>query len=460
MKEIFGLLRAGERWINGLVWGVPAMALMLGVGVGLSLLCGFPQFTRFGRMLRCLVGGGKEGKKGVSSLQAMCTALAGSVGTGNIAGVAGAITVGGPGAVFWMWVSALAGMCTKFVEVTLAVRFRERGRDGQWVGGPMYYIRKGLGRRWQWLGGVFALFGALAAFGIGNLTQIHTVVSAVKTAADGLLTLGKEQEIALSLAVGILCAATVSAVLVGGVKRVGEVCAYLVPVMALGYTLAAGAVIISRAEAIPEAFSAILRGAFSPQAVIGGAAGITVRSAITMGVGRGIFSNEAGLGSAPIAHAAAEVSHPAEQGLYGMLEVFIDTVVICTLTALVILLGVEEIPYGTDAGAELTISGFQAVFAGPLPAMIVAVSIALFALASVISWGFYGSSCCRYLLGSGAAGVYQRVFAAFAVVGAVMELGTVWDLADTLNGLMALPNLTALLALSPVAAQLCRESGK
>lgn len=452
--------------VNHIVWGTPAMALILGTGIVLSVLCGFPQFTHFGYMITHTLGKAfrqKTAKAGaVSPFKAMCTALAASIGTGNIAGVSGAIAMGGPGAVFWMWISALLGMCTKFAEVTLAVHYRERNANGDWVGGPMYYIRNGLGDSWNWLGKIFCLFGALAAFGIGNMAQVNTVAVTINDAVSHFVTTTAQQKEQIALFAGIFCAAMICFVVFGGIGRIGDVCALLVPCMAVVYLGAAAVVIVVHAAQIPAVLAMIVKGAFHPAAVAGGLAGVSVKTAITSGVGRGIFSNEAGLGSAPIAHAAADVRHPVEQGLFGIFEVFMDTIVICTVTALVVLLGVgvDNIAFGHDIGAALTIQGFQSVFGGTLPSVIVAVCLTLFALSTVLTWGLYGARCCEFLCGSAVAKLYQMIFALFAVVGATMELSSVWAIADTLNGLMALPNLVALLALSPVAAQLTRRGFK
>lgn len=450
-------------FINGIVWGIPAMVLIMGTGILLSVLCGFPQFTKFGHIMKNTLGKALQKTKtaagSISPFKAMCTALAASIGTGNIAGVSGAIALGGPGAVFWMWVSALLGMCTKFSEVTLAVHFRERNKEGDWVGGPMYYIRNGLGRKWNWLGAVFCLFGGIAAFGIGNMAQVNTIAGTINEAITGFVATTESDKKLIALIVGVICAAIVFFVLVGGIERIGDVCALMVPVMAIIYVIAAIIVIVANVHNIPSAFKAIFVGAFDPAAVAGGLAGVGIRTAITKGVGRGIFSNEAGLGSAPIAHAAADVQHPAQQGMYGVFEVFMDTIVVCSMTAMVILLGigVDNINFGTDIGATLTIHGFQSVFSGALPGVIVAVSLTLFALSTVLTWGLYGGRCCEFLFGSTAARLYQVAFSLFTIVGATMELSNVWALADTLNGLMALPNLIALVALSPVVMRLSRE---
>lgn len=443
---------------NGAVWGGATMGLLLGAGVFLSFICGWPQFTQLRRMLRMAFGRtGKQTENGVSPFQAMCTALAASLGTGNIAGVAGAIALGGPGAVFWMWVSALLGMCTKYAEVALAVHYRERNRKGEWVGGPMYYIKNGLGSRWQWLGGGFALFGALAAFGIGNIAQVHTISSAVCAAAARFTDTAAVRK--LPLLVGGVCAGAALAALLGGAKRIGAVCARLIPALALLYTGASLYVIFHHSRALPAVFAAIVKGAFHPQAILGGGAGISMRAAVSQGVSRGVFSNEAGLGSAPLAHASAEGVSPAEQGLYGMLEVFVDTILICTMTALVILLGVgvDAIDYARPAGAELAVQGFASSFGSTLSAAIVAGSLALFALPTILTWGLYGSRCVEFLLGERAAGIYRILFSLSALVGGVMKLDVVWLVSGILNGLMAIPNLTALIALAPVAGKLAKN---
>ena len=449
--------------INGFVWGLPMMILILGVGIYLSVRCGFPQFCHFIHIMKNTMGKAfekTEKKSGaVSPFKAMCTALAASIGTGNIAGVSGAIAIGGPGAVFWMWVSALLGMCTKFSEVTLALKFRQRNEKGDWVGGPMYYITNGLGKNWKWLAVLFAIFGALASFGIGNMTQINTIAGTINTAIEGFISTTETQKTIIAWIVAILCAIICAVVLLGGIQRLADVCSLMVPVMALIYIVAALFVILCNVTAIPEAFSAIFRGAFSPSSVAGGLAGVGIKTAITKGVGRGIFSNEAGLGSAPIAHAAADVDHPVKQGIYGVFEVFMDTIVVCTMTAMVVLLGVgvQNIEYGNDIGANLTIKGFESVFGGGLPGVAVAVCLTLFALSTVLTWALYGTRCVEYLFGHKASRVYQVIFCLFACIAGTVELSLAWAIADTLNGLMAIPNLIALVLLSPVVIKLCKE---
>ena len=449
--------------INGFVWGIPMMVLILGVGVYLTVRCGFPQFLHFGHIMKNTLGKAfekTEAKKGsVSPFKAMCTALAASIGTGNIAGVSGAIAIGGPGAIFWMWISAILGMCTKFAEVTLAINYRERNKDGDWVGGPMYYITNGLGKSWKWLACLFAGFGALAAFGIGNMTQINTIAGTINTAIGGFIPTTEHEQKIIAWFVAIICALICAFILIGGIQRLADVCSFLVPVMAVIYIAASLVVIVANIGGVPTVLAAIVKGAFNPASVAGGLAGVGIKTALTKGVGRGIFSNEAGLGSAPIAHAAADVKHPVEQGIYGVFEVFMDTIVVCTMTALVVLLGVgvQNIEYGTDIGANLTIMGFQSVFGGALPGVAVAICLSLFALSTVLAWALYGTRCIEYLFGHKAVRVYQVIFCLFACIAGAVKLDLAWAIADTLNGLMAIPNLVGLAFLSPVVVKLTKE---
>ncbi len=449
--------------INGFVWGLPMMILILGVGIYLSIRCGFPQFRHFVHIMKNTLGKAfektthKEGA--VSPFKAMCTALAASIGTGNIAGVSGAIAIGGPGAIFWMWISALLGMCTKYAEVTLAIKYRERNKEGDWVGGPMYYITNGLGQNWKWLAVLFASFGALAAFGIGNMTQINTIAGTVNTAIAEFIPTTESQQTIIAWVVAIICALICAVVLLGGIQRLADVCALMVPFMACIYIFAALFVILANLSSIPEVFAAIVKGAFEPSSVAGGLTGVGIKTAITKGVGRGIFSNEAGLGSAPIAHAAADVDHPVKQGIYGVFEVFMDTIVVCTMTAMVVLLGVgvQNVEYGNDIGANLTIMGFESVFGGGIPAIAIAVCLSLFALSTVLTWALYGSRCVEYLLGHKASKIYQVIFCLFACLAGTVKLSLAWAIADTLNGLMAIPNLVSLALLSPVVIKLTKE---
>ena len=449
--------------VNDFIWGVPAMACIIGVGLLLSVETRFIQIRKFGYALRMTIGRifkKSEASSGaLTPFQSVCTALAATVGTGNIAGVAGAIAIGGPGAVFWMWISALLGMCTKFAEVTLAVHYREKNKHGDYVGGPMYYIKNGLSRRWHWLAYAFAVFGALAAFGIGNMTQINTIASTVNTAISGFIPTTESQQSVIALVIAIICAVICAIVLLGGIQRLADVCALLVPVMAVIYIVASLIVIVVNAGALPGALAAIVKGAFNPASVAGGLAGVGIKTALTKGVGRGIFSNEAGLGSAPIAHAAADVNHPVEQGIYGVFEVFMDTIVVCTMTALVVLLGVgvQNIEYGNDIGANLTIMGFESVFGSGFPAVAIAICLSLFALSTVLTWALYGTRCMEYLFGHKASKVYQVIFCLFACIAGTVELDLAWAIADTLNGLMAIPNLIALALLSPTVISLSKE---
>lgn len=440
--------------VNGIVWGAPALALILGVGLYLSLCTRFAQLTLFPKALRNfwekLRGGGNT--DGISPFQALCTALAATVGTGNLAGVAGAIAIGGPGAIFWMWICALLGMVTKFAEATLAVRYRVRDHSGNFIGGPMYMIQKGLGSRWAWLGGLYCFFGVVAAFGVGNATQINAVVGGVNSA---LSFFGISGSRAGNLAMGLLLGVTVVAMLLGGARRIGLVAERLVPFASVAYLLLGMGVLIRNASAIPNAFAMILQGAFSPRAATGGMLG-SAFLALRTGVSRGVFTNEAGMGTAAIAHAAAQVAHPVEQGLMGIMEVFLDTIVICTMTALVILCSGVPVPYGVDEGVLLTTRAFASVY-GEWVSIPIALSLGCFAFATVLGWGLYGARCAQYLFGENAWKPFALLQGVTVVFGAVLNTGTVWMLSETVNGLMAVPNLIALACLSPELARLTAE---
>ncbi len=459
--------------VNGFAWGPWMLILLVGTGVYLSIRSGFIQFSKFGYAMKNTLGKAlkreKAGKGEVTPFQAMCTALAATVGTGNIAGVTGAIVIGGPGAVFWMWLSALFGMVTKYAEVVLAVKYRERNDKGDWVGGPMYYIKNGLGKNWEWLGAVFCIFGALAAFGIGNMTQVNTIASSINgainsfggnTGANSLLLFGQTVPVS-SVVIGVIVAAIVALVLLGGIKRIGSVTELLVPVMALIYIVGSLIVVIANGSYIGEAFALIFQGAFTPRGVLGGAVGATILTTIQKGVGRGVFSNEAGLGSAPMAHAASSETNPVKQGMFGIFEVFMDTIVICTLTSLVLLTSAARggitPDWGVGGGTELIAAAFGTVLGGKTGSLIVAVGISLFALSTILSWSLYGTRCCEFLLGTKATRVYQIIFIVVVVIGATLEMNLVWNIADTLNGLMAIPNLIALISLSGVVIGLTKE---
>lgn len=460
------------KFLDGIAWGPWMLVLLVGTGIFLSARVGFIQFRKFGYAMRNTIGKvfhkQSAGDGEVTPFQAVTTALAATVGTGNIAGVTGAITVGGPGAVFWMWISALFGMTTKYAEVVLAVRYRERNAKGDYVGGPMYYIKNGLGQKWTWLAMVFSLLGAITAFGTGNMTQVNTIAGAFNTVIDAfggnskgtLISMFGQMVPLSSLIIGVLVAVLVALVLFGGIKRIGSVTEKLVPFMAAIYIICSLVVVLCNLGSIGKIFAMIFKGAFSAQAALGGAFGITIMSTIQKGVGRGIFSNEAGLGSAPMAHAATSEIDPVRQGLYGIFEVFMDTIVICSLTALTLLCGAQrgvDIAWGQSAGAELISASYATVFGSKVGSMIVAVGICLFALSTTLSWALYGSRCFEFLAGTKAVTFYQIVFVLMVVVGATLKLELVWDIADMMNGFMAVPNLIALLGLSGVVVKLTKN---
>lgn len=436
--------------VNAIVWGVPAMSAIVVVGLWLTVRLRFVQIVRFVTALRLVVGKvfvrQSAGKGAISPFHAVCTALAGTVGTGNIAGVAGAVALGGPGAVFWMWCAALIGMATKFAEVTLAVHFRERGAFGEWVGGPMYMIKNGLGRKWIFLAYIYAIFGVLAVFGTGNSTQVNTICSSIVLVAVDLFSIGPVGIRAINWTLGIVLAGVIASVLLGGIKRIGKVAGGMVPLMALIYFVLAVGILVVRMDAVPAALQAIFDGAFSPKAATGGVVG-SVFLCMRRGVSRGIFSNEAGLGTGSIAHACADTDDAVRQGYFGIFEVFVDTIVICTLTALVILVSGVPIVYGQAAGAELTISGFTAVY-GSWVSVLTAVAVCFFAFTTVLGWGLYGSRCVEFVFGTGAVRPFFVIYSLVAILGATVDLGVIWDIADTFNGLMMIPNLIALFLLS------------
>ena len=436
------------------------MVCILGVGLFLSLRTRFLQIRKFPTAIRATLGRMFQKKTAqdgaMTPFQAVCTALAATVGTGNIAGVAGAIAIGGPGAVFWMWVSALLGMCTKFAEVTLAVHYRERSEAGEWVGGPMYYIKNGLSKHWQFLAVLYSLFGVLTVFGTGNATQVNTIVAAIDTALLEYGVVGGGALSTLNLVVGIAVAMLVAMVLLGGIKRIGSVSEKLVPFMALFYIVLSVGVMVLNFERLPYVFESIIAGAFNPAAFTGGTIGSLFVS-MQKGVSRGIFSNEAGLGTGSIAHACADTKKPVKQGMFGIFEVFADTIVICTLTAMVILCSGTTVNYGTAAGAELTISGFTTTYGG-WASIFTAVALCCFAFSTIIGWGLYGSRFLVFLCRSDkVAKPFFLVYSFVSILGATMDLGLLWSIADTFNGLMSIPNLLALLLLSGTVVRLTKE---
>ena len=445
--------------VNNFIWGVPAMICIIGVGLLLSVRTGIIEIRKFpyamkvtiGRMLRK-----KDATDGaMPPFQAVCTALAATVGTGNIAGDAGAIANGGPGAVFWMWISAILGMCTKFTEVTLAVHFRERNKKGDYVGGPMYYITNGLSKKWQILAILYSAFGVLTVFGTGNATQVNTITTAIDTALINFNIIPESASKTLNLVLGIVIMLLVGMVLLGGIKRIGSVSEKLVPFMALLYIVLAIGVVVLNFERVPAVFHDIVYGAFNPAAVTGGVIGRFFLS-LKIGVSRGIFSNEAGLGTGSIAHACADTSKPVKQGMFGIFEVFADTIVICTLTALVILVSGVPVNYGAAAGAELTISGFTSTY-GNWISVFTAVAMCCFAFSTILGWGLYGTRCIEFLFGTKINKPFMVLYSLVAIVGATMDLGLMWNIAETFNGLMVIPNLIAVFLLSGVVVRLVKE---
>ena len=445
--------------VNNFIWGVPAMICIFGVGLFLSVRTNFLQIRKFPYAIRTTIGrmfrkrNASDGA--MTPFQAVCTALAATVGTGNIAGVAGAIAIGGPGAVFWMWISALLGMCTKYAEVTLAVHFREKNMNGELVGGPMYYIKNGLDKKWHFLAYLFSAFGVLTVFGTGNATQVNTITTAVNSALLNYHLLGEDQVPTSNLIIGIVIAVLVGMILLGGIKRIGRVTEKLVPFMALLYVILGLGVIVIHAGALPSVFGAIIGGAFNPSAVTGGIVGSMFVS-MKKGVSRGIFSNEAGLGTGSIAHACADTRKPVKQGMFGIFEVFTDTIVICTLTALVILCSGIAVPYGEAAGAELTIRGFTSTY-GSWISIFTAFAMCCFAFSTTIGWGLYGARCIEFLFSEKVTKPFMVVYSLVAIVGATANLGLMWSIAETFNGLMAIPNLIALFLLSGTVVKLTKE---
>lgn len=445
--------------VNNFIWGIPAMVCIIGVGLYLSIRTHFLQIRKFPYAIRTTIGrmfhkrNASEGA--ITPFQAVCTALAATVGTGNIAGVAGAIAIGGPGSVFWMWVSAVLGMCTKFSEVTLAVYYREKNADGDLVGGPMYYIKNGLGRRFLWLAYLFAGFGVLTVFGTGNATQVNTITTAVNSALINFHVITQEQTSITNLAIGIIITVLIALILLGGIKRIGQVTEKLVPFMALLYIVLALGIVVLNWRVVPGVFVSIFEGAFSPSAVTGGVIGSMFLS-MKKGVSRGIFSNEAGLGTGSIAHACADTGKPVKQGMFGIFEVFTDTILICTLTALVILCSPITIPYGQAAGAELTIHGFTSVY-GNWVSIFTALAMCCFAFSTILGWGLYGARCIEFLFSSKVTKPFMVVYSFVAILGATADLGLMWSIADTFNGLMAIPNLIALFLLSGKIVQLVKD---
>lgn len=438
--------------LNRVVWGAPALILILSVGLLISVRSRWVQFRLFPRAVRGFFAPCKKESSGVSPYRALCTALAATVGTGNLAGVAGAIALGGPGAIFWMWICAILGMATKFAEATLSVRYRVKDSAGGYAGGPMYMVRRGMGEKWQTLAGIYCFFGVVAAFGVGSATQINAVLGGINGAVTAL---GGQESKLVNLIIGVALAILVTVVLLGGAKRIGAATAFLVPFASVFYLALCIGVLTVKASAIPTAFSSIIQGAFTPKAVTGGALASAFQ-ALRIGVSRGVFTNEAGMGTAGMAHGSADVSHPVEQGLMGIVEVFLDTIVICTMTALVILCSGISIPYGQDLGVSITADAFAHVYGGWVNIPL-ALALCLFAVATIFGWGLYGARCAQYLFGDRSWKPFAILQAISVVLGAVLSTGTVWAMSETANGLMAIPNLIILTYLSPELIRLIKE---
>lgn len=458
--------------LNGIAWGPWMLILLVGTGIYYSYKLGFIQFFKFGYALKNTIGKiftkteAKEGE--ITPFQAVSTALAATVGTGNIAGVTGAIAIGGPGAVFWMWISALFGMATKYAEIVLAVHYREKNDKGEWTGGPMYYIKNGLHPKFRFLATIFCILGAVAAIGTGGMTQINTIALSINTALSSFnidvaskgFILFNQMFPYSSLIIGIIIAIIVALVLFGGIKRIGAVTEKIVPIMACVYVGIALALIFSNFQYVDDIFMLIFKSAFNAKAALGGVAGITILTTIKNGVGRGVFSNESGLGTAPMAHALTSETNPVKQGMYGIFEIFMDTIIICTLTACILLVGHFNgivIPWGSNAGINLVSQSLGTLLGSQIASTILSVSITLFALSTILTWSLYGARCCGYLFGDFSMKVYQCVFIFFIVVGSCLELDVVWVIAEVFNGFMAIPNLIALLLLSPVVVKLTKE---
>ena len=440
-----------NNFINGIVWGPVMLFLLVGTGIYLTVRCGCLQARRFGFIMRSTLGSlfrktekKAGGEPNLTPFQAVSTALAGTVGTGNIAGVTGAIFAGGPGAVFWMWVSAFFGMMTKYAEIVLAVKYRQVGPDGTHYGGPMYYIEKGTGHKW--LAVLFALLGGIACFGIGNIAQSTEIAGAMESLV-GLPPLWT----------GIILAILTAIVVIGGVQRIGQVASYLVPFMAIFYIVAGVAVIALRITEVPAALAAIFQGAFSFEAVGGGVFGYAIMQAMRQGFARGVFSNEAGLGSAPMAHAASNTKEPVEQGMWGVFEVFVDTIIICTLTSMAVLLsGVLEYDLNSFASnGAAAAAAFNAILPGSIGGTVLQISLLFFALSTILGWSYYGERCWGYLTNNNKAAnlIFKVAFVLVCIVGAVGSGSLMWDISDTLNGMMAIPNLIGLLLLSGTVIQ-------
>lgn len=433
-------------WFNGIVWGVPMIVLILGTGLYLNLRLGFMPILKIGHGFKMIWAGRKKSEAGtgeITPFAALMTALSATIGTGNIAGVATAIAVGGPGAMFWMWMTALVGMATKYSEVLLAVKYREVDEKGEHIGGPMYAIKNGLKKHWAWLGTAFAIFGGLAGFGIGNMVQANGISSAIENAfgVPGWIT-------------GLVMVVVTGAVILGGIKRIGAVAEALVPFMSISYVLCVLFILAIFADKVPGAFALIIEHAFTPIAGVGGFAGASVWAAMRFGVARGIFSNEAGLGTAGIAQSAGSTKDPVFSGLIGMMGTFIDTIIVCSMTGLAIV--VTGVWTSGQSGAVLSSAAFEAAMPG-VGKYLLAAELAIFAYTTILGWAYYSEKCWEYLLGAASEKPFRVLWTLSVFPGAVLNLDFAWLVADTLNALMAIPNLISLLLLSPVVVSLTKE---
>ena len=464
MEHLITQIEAINKAINGVVWGPVMLVLLVGTGIYLTVRTGFIQIVKFPYIMRNTIGTlfrkrdkRGSGGKNLTAFEAVSTALASTVGTGNIAGVTGAIFVGGPGAVVWMWISAIFGMFTKYAEIVLAVKYRQTGKDGTHYGGPMYYIEKGLGMKW--LAVIFAILGGVACFGIGNIAQSTEIAGSVVSLC------GMAGFDVTPLAAGIALAILVAIVIIGGVKRIGQVASYMVPFMACFYILAGISIIVLRITDVPHAFSVIFQSAFTSEAVAGGATGYAIMLGVQQGLARGVFSNEAGLGSAPMAHAASETKDPVEQGMWGIFEVFVDTIIICSITSLaVVLSGVYDGATIGEAGTYISngaaaAAAFNAILPGALGGIVLQISLLFFSLTTVLGWSYYGERCWGYLTNNnrGVNMIYKIIFVLVCIVGATGAGTLMWDISDTLNAMMAIPNLIGLLLLSGTVVKITRD---
>jgi len=432
--------------LNGVVWGPPMLVLILGTGLFLMLRLKFMPLSKIGAGFKLMWQGRKKGDEEsgeISPFQALMTCLAATVGTGNIAGVATAIFLGGPGALFWMWCTALVGMATKYCEVVLAVHYREKDKRGEHVGGPMYAIKNGLGKKWLWLGTAFAIFGGFAGFGIGNMVQVNSMAAALQTTFNVPLWV-----------TGLVTMVFVGLVILGGIKRIGKVAATLVPFMCVAYIIAAFVVLVVNASEIPAAFEMIFTYAFSPAAATGGFAGAAVMAAIRFGVARGIFSNEAGLGTAGIAQAAGTTNSPVRSGMIGMLGTFIDTIIICSMTGLAII--TSGVWTSGESGAALSAAAFESAMPG-VGGYILTIALVVFAFTTILGWSYFGEKCWEYMVGTKSIMPFRILWVLAVPFGAIAQLDFAWLVADTLNGLMAIPNLLSLILLSPIVVKLTKD---